>query len=198
MATGYTAQIKKGISFEDFVMSCARAFGALIMMRDEPTNKPIPEKFEPSSYHKDNIVEIEKELVKLNELNESQLTQKAKRVYNDEIASITEGVRKATDLRQKYTEMLIKVRAWQPPSNEHIGFKKFMIEQIESSIDFDCGTNYWTKRQPKLLTGQQWLEQHRQELTRNLAYHKKEDSKEIERTEGRNLWVQQLRQSLNK
>ena len=36
MPTGYTHELHEGeeISFEKFVMSCARAFGALVLMRD--------------------------------------------------------------------------------------------------------------------------------------------------------------------
>lgn len=40
MPTGYTDAIKDGISFNQFILSCARAFGALITMRDEPSSVP--------------------------------------------------------------------------------------------------------------------------------------------------------------
>ena len=38
MPTGYTLDLYNGkdITFEEFVLKCARAFGALIDMRDEP------------------------------------------------------------------------------------------------------------------------------------------------------------------
>ena len=53
MPTGYTLELYDGkdITFEEFVLKCARAFGALINMRDEPRDAPIPERFEPSYYH---------------------------------------------------------------------------------------------------------------------------------------------------
>lgn len=37
MPTGYTASVQEGkvTEFRDFAMECARAFGALVMMRDE-------------------------------------------------------------------------------------------------------------------------------------------------------------------
>lgn len=36
MPTGYTADIKDGIDFKTYAMNCARAFGACVMLRDEP------------------------------------------------------------------------------------------------------------------------------------------------------------------
>lgn len=51
MPTGYTANVPDGITFEQFVWQCARGMGALVMMRDEPTGAPIPERFEPSDYN---------------------------------------------------------------------------------------------------------------------------------------------------
>ena len=51
MPTGYTAKIADGQTFEEFILSCARAFGALVEMRDEPADAPIPEEFKPSAYH---------------------------------------------------------------------------------------------------------------------------------------------------
>jgi hypothetical protein len=57
MPTGFTADICKGaeVSFEDFAMTCARAFGALYSMRDEPMDAPIPETFVASGYHADEL-----------------------------------------------------------------------------------------------------------------------------------------------
>lgn len=40
MPTGYTADIKDGITFRDFALRCARAFGATIMQRDEDISIP--------------------------------------------------------------------------------------------------------------------------------------------------------------
>lgn len=51
MPTGYTWDIKDEITFEQFIMNCARAFGALVEMRDEPRDKKIPDELKPSDYH---------------------------------------------------------------------------------------------------------------------------------------------------
>ncbi len=50
MPTGYTDAVKDGITFDQFVLGCARGMGALVMMRDEPSGTPIPERFEPSRF----------------------------------------------------------------------------------------------------------------------------------------------------
>ena len=58
MPTGYTATLmEKGQTFQEFIMGCARAFGALIEMRDSPNDAPIPDKFEPSDYHAKRLIE---------------------------------------------------------------------------------------------------------------------------------------------
>jgi hypothetical protein len=54
MPTGYTAAVADGTitEFPDFAMQCARAFGTLVLMRDEPQDAAIPEKFEPAGRDK--------------------------------------------------------------------------------------------------------------------------------------------------
>ena len=51
MPTGYTSKIKDDITFEQYAMGCARAFDALIDMRDEASDALIPEELTPSNYH---------------------------------------------------------------------------------------------------------------------------------------------------
>jgi hypothetical protein len=59
MPTGYTAKLmEEGQSFPEFAMRCARNFGALIMMRDESLDVPIPEQFEPSDYYRKKLSEL--------------------------------------------------------------------------------------------------------------------------------------------
>jgi len=44
MPTGYTAEIYEGekeVTFEKFALTCARAFGACITIRDEPMSASI-------------------------------------------------------------------------------------------------------------------------------------------------------------
>lgn len=58
MPTGYTHKIKDGMTFKEYALRCARNFGALMDMRDDPMDAPIPI-FTPSGYHEEKLIEGE-------------------------------------------------------------------------------------------------------------------------------------------
>ena len=198
MPTGYTSSIEKGISFKEFILDCARAFGACITMRDEAKGKPIPEEFKPSDYHSDKIKGSEKGLRDLRKITLKQAAKKGKEEYEKELKSSEAYINKCNVLRQKYEDMLNEVRAWTPPTKEHTGLKDFMVKQLEQSIEFDCKTGYWVEKHKeiKLLSGQDWLDKERKVLVRDLNYHTKEDIEEKSRVAGRNTWIRKLRESI--
>jgi hypothetical protein len=196
MPTGYTDAISKGISFEEFVINCARAFGACVTMRDDPMDKPIPEKFEPSDYHKKALVQEKRNLSKLNKMTEQQADSVAKHEYDTERKRIADSITKNNDLMEKYNNMLQQVNAWMPPTPEHFELKKFMVDQITQSIDFDGMGKYYNEHPPKLLTGKEWLATRKADTLRSIDYHTREYAKEVEVCEGRSAWVRALRDSL--
>ena len=97
MPTGYTAAIKDGISFNEYALSCARAFGALIMMRDEPADAPIPDEFKPSDYHFKKIEEAKAELARLRAMSPDEAVSQIRKSIdfdcNDSYYHETEVVR---------------------------------------------------------------------------------------------------------
>jgi hypothetical protein len=194
MPTGYTAAVAEGISFEQFVMRCARAMGALVMMRDEPSDAPIPERFEPSTYSAGKLAEARAELERLDALTPEQVAAEAAAYHAGALQRWTERTDKRHEQREQYEAMLDKVRTWAPPSTDHIGFKDFMVSQLTQTIDFDCGGT-WDK-EPEELSAAAWLGQQVREAQKNVAYHTKANAEEIERTESRNKWIADLRASL--
>lgn len=54
-----------GMTFEEFIMCCARGMGALITMCDDPSNAEIPKAFKSSDYNKKRLKETETELKRL-------------------------------------------------------------------------------------------------------------------------------------
>lgn len=191
MPTGYTDSIKDGISFEQFAWNCARAFGALIMMRDEPAGAPIPE-FEPSDYSAGELKKAQARLADLKAMTPQQAELRCLAEYDAQCKQVAEWNKSKAELRRKYETMLEKVRAWNPPTPDHAGLKEFMEEQIVSSIKFDCSEF----PAPELVRGKFWLEHRIQKAQDDIAYHAKSYAEEVERTNGRNKWVRDLNASI--
>ena len=61
----------KEVTFKQFALTCARAFGALVHMRDEPLSAPI-EKPQQGSYHEDHLEDAQKEYDDFNALTDSK------------------------------------------------------------------------------------------------------------------------------
>lgn len=194
MPTGYTADIAKGITFEQFAWNCARAMGALIMMRDEPSNVPIPERFEPSDYNAKALAEAHERLDWLNGLSLPEANGEACKAHAAALDSHRRYESDKNDLRKKYWAMLEKVEAWTPPTTEHVGFKDFMAQQIRDSIKFDCHNSY--EQEPKPLTGMEWRAAETEKALKDVKYHSEEHAKEVTRNTQRNQWIASLRTSL--
>jgi len=101
MPTGYTAAVQDGTikTLSEYAMSCARAFGATITMRDEPSDAVIPDEFTPSPYHKDAIVRAKEDIDAWSEMTEVQRDEaygeyclQVSKDYQDTIAK-TQGYR---------------------------------------------------------------------------------------------------------
>ena len=197
MPTGCTAAIADGIDFETFVMRCARGMGALIMMRDEPIDAPIPERFEPSDYHTRKLAEANAELEKLHAMSLEETEAAAREAFEAETKANGEAIARNRELRGKYEAMLSQVQAWEPPTPDHDSFKKFIADQLTESIRFDCSESYYEERKPKQQTGAEWLESQIAKAAQDVEYHTTEHAKEVERTEGRNGWIGALRNSLS-
>lgn len=196
MPTGYTAAIADGIGFEQFVMSCARGMGALVMMRDHPMDAPIPERFEPSDYHARKLEEANAALAKLRAMSDDETATAAQEAFAAESKANADAIARNMELRGKYEAMLVQVQAWTAPTPDHDGFKRFMAEQLTESIRFDCNDGYYEKHRPVQKTGAEWQAAQIANELHNVEYHTREHAEEVKRTEGRNQWLAALRASL--
>lgn len=195
MPTGYTARLCDGKqSFEDFVMSCARAFGALVTMRDDDANAAIPQEFKPSVYHRDAHEEAARKLAKFEAMTEAEADQLAKEAYSQAIAEWQKSRDDRAKRRDRLDSMRWDVKAWTPPTPEHQGLKSFMLEQLDTTIQFDCNGDGYPK--PRLLSGADFKLDGVEKAIADVAYHRAEYAKEVERCAGRTEWVRALRESL--
>lgn len=194
MPTGYTADIKDGISFEQFVWNCARAFGATVTMRDDPAGTPIPERFEPSPFYAKHVEEAEAKLSRLRALTTEQAHAECIAEYKRDLAAWVKRRSDRNELRIKYEAMLAKVTAWEAPTPEHDGLKEFMQKQIRESINWDCFHKY--DDGPACKATDAWLAAAIASAERELIRAQESHREEMVRVESRNGWLKALRESV--
>lgn len=197
MPTGYTAPVGDGkmTTLEDFAWSCARGMGFLIVMRDDPHDAPIPERFEPDTkYHDERLAEAEMALQELRGLTDDQCSERMERERADKTNQREGYNAKKRLILARYEAMRSKVLAWSVP-NELSGMKDFMLNQLAESIRFDGGESTYPET-PPVLSGSEWRNKKIEEYAKQIAYHTAERTKEIERTAERNRYLRLLRESL--
>ena len=192
MHTGYTAAVCDGkmTEFKDFALQCARAFGALITMRDEPFSGPVPEKIEPSSYAVTRYAEIKDRLRDLKAMTPEQAQIAATKYFDDNEALCVRMNRERDEENERLDAMLAKVNAWTPPTSEHEPMKKFMLEQLGMS------KSDYTSQPEERVPGSQWRLAALAKAERDLDYYAKEVREENERAKSRTEWLVALRGSL--
>lgn len=196
MPTGYTSTLHDGEqTFPEFALACARNFGALILMRDSAADAKIPDEFPPeTSFYDKGLTTARALLEELETMPESVAQERADAEYAEGVAHVAAARAEAEAIRVRYEAMLIEAEAWEPPTADHAGLKRFMIDQLNESIRFDCSTTYLTDPEPQ--TAQQWVAAQRERAMRDVERYTGERAKEIERAKGRTAWVQALRGSL--
>lgn len=194
MPTGYTADVQDGTITElkPFAMACARAFGALITMREDPKDAPIPDEFKPDEYYSQRLMSLGDEARRL----ESMTIKECIAAQNNEIANRRQACDSYVAEREihnrRYASMLEKVTAWEPPSSEHQGLKQFMIEQLELSKH----DSNWKPDVPHVQDPGTWRTMKLATLKDQIESAKKYLAEEADRAQKRAVWVRQLKAAL--
>ena len=193
MPSGYTSDIADGkdVSFNDFALKCARAFGACIEQRDDNANdKPkLIERNNEDNYH---LEELEKA-----KMWKSPTKEEFDDYVTESSAYYNEQIDKQNKLKVSYEDMLVKANKWVPPTTEHEGLKKFMIEQLSESLRHDCGNDYQRELlQINSYTHAEYVDDMRDSNKRNIEYHTEQLKKDNKRVDTRNAWISALYKSL--
>lgn len=194
MPTGYTADLYDGkdVPFREFVLRCARAMSPFMMQRDNDANEP-PKKleFDEYSYAARELPKDQArldEFLKMDRASRKELWQAyVERVIVDNESS----ARQKAALRQRYEAMLAKVYGWEvdPVLDK---FKEFMIEQLKSSIDFDCNVYH---HEP--MTFEEWERNEERILRRYVQIHTEDIEKDRERVRFQNEYTEKLYAALD-
>lgn len=205
MPTGYTAGIEDGSikTFQDYAKLCVRAFGAAIHMRDDSLTKPY-EPREPDTYHKESIDEINAGIDKINKSTDDELLLITRNELIDSKSEYNGYVKKAMLYKSKLMKILEKVDKYVPPTPDHEAIKKFMAEQITSTIEWDCNISYYIKEVKKIdekltkLNASEIRASKLKELNKELEYHTKEYDAELQRCKEANEWAEKFFKSIEK
>lgn len=197
MPTGYTSPLYEGkeISFEQFALRCARNFGALVMMRDEPLDAPIPERFEPDEFYRKEYERCKKEYDDF--INNPPSEKELEAEYEDRVAKSNSDFQRQQEERRllgdRYENMVSKVLAWNPPTEEHVSLKEFMLSQLRESMEWDCSVLH-----PYIPDKKEWISRklNGKDIKEEMEHYKNLWEKELAATESRNKWIKELRDSL--
>lgn len=196
MPSAYTSKLYDGDdqSFAEFALDCARAFGALITLRDSP-DAEIPDEFPAETgYHDKVLADAHSKLDELLAMSPEDAAQIQATEHAAAVEKWSAAEEKLRARVARYEAMLEQVRAWDPPTAEHRGLKEFMESQLAESIKFDGIT---MGGPVLLLSVDEWQAQEIGVIERAIEHHTKERAAAIERARARTAWVKALRQSLD-
>jgi hypothetical protein len=192
MPSGYTSDIYNGkeVTFKDFALGCARAFGACLMQRDDPADEK-PKIMPEESYHTEEL----KKLKKFKKPTKAQFDSYVK----ETIADYEKSIKEKNELKKRYSDILEKAKNWQPPTKEHERLKAFMIEQLTDSRSFDCcGLDHYEHelKVVSAMTYKDYVKKKLAEHNRHIKYHEEYEAKDLFNIKQRNKWIKDLYNSL--
>jgi hypothetical protein len=191
MPSGYTSDIYNGkeVTFKDFALGCARAFGACVMQRDDPADEK-PKIMPEESYHTEEL----KKLKKFQKPTKAQFESYVK----ETIADYEKSIKEKNELKKRYSDILEEAKNWQPPTKEHERLKAFMIEQLTESKQWDCGVSFFESELASLsaMTYEDYAAEKLTEHNRSIEYHKEYEAKDLNNVKQRNKWITDLYNSL--
>jgi len=189
MPTGYTSDLYDGkdVAFEDFVLGCARAFGAWVHQREDSMSSK-PKARTMSSYVVTQLASAKQELrdwLKASDDDKYDMW----RDYADATENRnTESLRETTARNVRFDAMLKKVSAYDPPEGLE-NLKTFMQEQLGHDIDR-------TPYQSTLLTFEEWIDNKDEGVRDSVKYARKRYDEEVESVKKSNEFTADLYASL--
>ena len=197
MPTGFTAFIEDGdiTTAKDFIMLCAREFGATMSMRDEPLSTPIPETLEPETFYQRRLIEEQKRLETVRAMTLEDAEKKMDEDYRSRLESFEKNKKRKEELCKLYDRFTNEVRSWTPPTQDHQKLKEFALDQLRISRPDPSSLD---KMKPTKMPADEWLEAELDDCIKSVKRYREYAKSEQERNESRNKWISDLRDSLAK
>lgn len=201
MPTGYTAKLLEGTqTVEEFALGCARAFGAYVEMRDEPLSAGAPEKLEDRDTQRylEEIRNLERQIRNVRKMSYARAAKYAENDYNSSRSYHTNALIELAEGSFRLSKAMAEVASYSAPTQDYENYRKFMIDQLKGTIDFDCDPDYHKSAlfDLKLKTPQEWKAAKLENLNSLLSFYHQQLSDHTTRHNERNEWIAQLHQSV--
>lgn len=181
MPTGYSSAVLDGTITElkDFVLHCTPG-----VMGTIPSA--------PDQYYRNRLTETQEWLSDLLNMTPGEIEKAAQEDYEKSLNNWQKSDVDRQLFYERYNSMLIMVRNWQPPTQEHDSLRDFMIEQLERSIKFDC----LDIERPIEKLPQEWYSHNIKEASGKIDYYALEMVRELDKFEKNSAWMAELHKSL--
>lgn len=190
MPTGYTSPLYDAeMSFEDFVIHVASNI----------TQGSFSGKLSKVSLDlggtKAKLEEAKANLTRIQNMTEEELEQAALEEFEETRARQREHEKSVAALKTRYESMLEQVKTWQPPTPDHQGLKDLMLEQLQTSLEFDTSCVV-QDRQERPKTAKQYRQEQIQSIQDHIASLVRSMEKQRKRVRTHNEWVEALANDL--
>ena len=191
MATGYTHPVADGeiTDIKDFAATCARAFGAFVHQRDDSTKDELryPEPPLGGFYHKA-MREARTTLANWLASTEEDKYREWSEYYNKQRALLHKSHADDKVKRARYESLIAQLEEISVPS-ELKNYYDFMMEQLTTSLDHDCGNPGFSDRYYTPLEFVAWVKHQDEAVRRDVERYTEEYEKEVKRYEERVQYI---------
>jgi hypothetical protein len=160
-------------------------------MRDDPMDAPIPDTFEADDYYEKTAARAKSKLAELESMTIEQAAALLNAEHEEAIGRTIQGNIKIDAMLARYSRMRAKVETWAPPTKEHDGFKRFMLEQIDESTKYIGRIDM-----PQAPDPATWLADRIALAKRDIERGQEKHAEQIARAKERTDWVRALKASL--
>lgn len=198
MSAGYTVGIDSGKikTGKEFLMLCARAFGACVEIRDEPLLVQIPERFESTDCYTELIARSRNKIAELQSLSKNEIRERMDKSRRNIEQSYLERIEAARKTKEKYANILEEVERWNPPTPKHEELKRFALNQIRITYD-DINVKMPDSISKEFdVSEEEWREAMVSSIEDDIHRYKEYRQRDIDATKTRNEWIAILRESL--
>lgn len=191
MATGYTHKVcEDGEPFNEFVWRCARAFGALVMQREEPMSAA-PRRPETDTYYAQRLEENKADIERVRAMTDAECADASHGEHDRATMEVGRWRQGQEASNARVRAMIEQVTAWRPPTPEHDRLREFMLEQLNTSL-----STWQHQDPPPVLSGPAWRAKRMSDLQRDHARLTAEAGAEVERSKSRQAWFDALVKSV--